>query len=92
MARFDAGRGAVLEAELPTRFKIRAEAEAFLARCVGATYQIESLDKKPGKRSPAAPFTTSTLQQEASRKLGMGAQATMRAARLAPRPAICRCQ
>ncbi len=77
VARFDAGRGAVLEAELPTRFKIRAEAEAFLARCVGATYQIESLDKRPGKRSPAAPFTTSTLQQEASRKLGYSVAQTM---------------
>jgi DNA topoisomerase-1 len=77
VARFDAGRGAVLEAELPTRFKTRAEAEAFLERCVGATYQIESLDKKPGKRSPAAPFTTSTLQQEASRKLGYSVAQTM---------------
>ncbi|MDO7853503.1 type I DNA topoisomerase [Hymenobacter convexus] len=77
VARFDAGRGAVLEAELPTRYKTRAEAEAFLGRCVGATYQIESLDKKPGKRSPAAPFTTSTLQQEASRKLGFSVAQTM---------------
>jgi DNA topoisomerase-1 len=77
VARFDAGRGAVLEAELPTRYKTRAEAEAFLERCVGAAYQIESLDKKPGKRSPAAPFTTSTLQQEASRKLGYSVAQTM---------------
>jgi len=77
VARFDAGRGAVLEAELPTRFKTRAEAEIFLARCAGASYQIESLDKKPGKRSPAAPFTTSTLQQEASRKLGFSVAQTM---------------
>ncbi|MDO7847356.1 type I DNA topoisomerase [Hymenobacter sp. M29] len=77
VARFDAGRGAVLEAELPTRYKTRADAEAFLGRCVGATYQIESLDKKPGKRSPAAPFTTSTLQQEASRKLGFSVAQTM---------------
>ncbi|MBD2720863.1 type I DNA topoisomerase [Hymenobacter armeniacus] len=77
VARFDAGRGAVLEAELPTRYKTREEAEAFLGRCVGATYQIESLDKKPGKRSPAAPFTTSTLQQEASRKLGYSVAQTM---------------
>ena len=77
VARFDAGRGAVLEAELPSRYKVREEAEAFLGRCVGATYQIESLDKKPGKRSPAAPFTTSTLQQEASRKLGFSVAQTM---------------
>ena len=77
VARFDASRGAVLEAELPTRYKTREEAEAFLQRCVGASYQIESLDKKPGKRSPAAPFTTSTLQQEASRKLGYSVAQTM---------------
>jgi len=77
VARFDAGRGAVLEADLPTRYKVRAEAEAFLGRCAGASYQIESLDKKPGKRSPAAPFTTSTLQQEASRKLGFSVAQTM---------------
>ena len=77
VARFDAGRGAVLEAELPTRYKVRAEAEAFLERCVGAAYEIASLDKKPGKRSPAAPFTTSTLQQEASRKLGFSVAQTM---------------
>ncbi|GGF10731.1 type I DNA topoisomerase [Hymenobacter cavernae] len=76
-ARFDAGRGAVLEAELPTRFKTQEEAQEFLARCVGATYQIESLEKKPGKRSPAPPFTTSTLQQEASRKLGFSVAQTM---------------
>ena len=76
-ARFDAGRGAVLEAELPTRFKTREEAEAFLARCVGADYRIENLEKKPGKRSPAPPFTTSTLQQEASRKLGFSVAQTM---------------
>ncbi|GAA4350072.1 type I DNA topoisomerase [Hymenobacter saemangeumensis] len=77
VARFDAGRGAVLEAELPTRFKTREEAEGFLARCAGASYSIESLDKKPGKRSPAPPFTTSTLQQEASRKLGFSVAQTM---------------
>ncbi|MBT9395528.1 type I DNA topoisomerase [Hymenobacter sp. NST-14] len=77
VARFDAGRGAVLEAELPTRYKTREEAEAFLARCVGADYRIENLEKKPGKRSPAPPFTTSTLQQEASRKLGFSVAQTM---------------
>jgi len=77
VARFDAGRGAVLEAELPTRYKTREEAEDFLARCVGATYRIENLEKKPGKRSPAPPFTTSTLQQEASRKLGFSVAQTM---------------
>ncbi|NVO85025.1 type I DNA topoisomerase [Hymenobacter terrestris] len=77
VARFDAGRGAVLEAELPTRYKTRAEAEAFLARCVGADYAIQNLEQKPGKRTPAPPFTTSTLQQEASRKLGFSVAQTM---------------
>ncbi|UOR07357.1 type I DNA topoisomerase [Hymenobacter aerilatus] len=77
VARFDAGQGAVLEAELPTRFKTREEADAFLTRCVGAAYTIENLEKKPGKRSPAPPFTTSTLQQEASRKLGFSVAQTM---------------
>ncbi|MGI4835437.1 MAG: type I DNA topoisomerase [Janthinobacterium lividum] len=77
VARFDAGQGTTLEAELPTRYKTREEAEAFLQRCLGATYSINSLDKKPGKRTPAAPFTTSTLQQEASRKLGFSVAQTM---------------
>ncbi len=77
VARFDAGQGTTLEAELPTRYKTREEAETFLQRCLGATYSINSLDKKPGKRSPAAPFTTSTLQQEASRKLGFSVAQTM---------------
>jgi len=77
VARFDAGQGATLEAELPTRYKTREEAEGFLQRCLGATYSINSLDKKPGKRTPAAPFTTSTLQQEASRKLGFSVAQTM---------------
>ena len=77
VARFDAGQGTTLEAELPTRYKTRDEAEAFLQRCIGAAYSINSLDKKPGKRSPAPPFTTSTLQQEASRKLSFSVAQTM---------------
>ncbi|NML64543.1 type I DNA topoisomerase [Hymenobacter sp. RP-2-7] len=77
VARFDAGQGTTLEADLPTRYKTREEAEAFLERCLGATYSIESLDKKPGKRTPAPPFTTSTLQQEASRKLSFSVAQTM---------------
>ncbi|QNF34571.1 type I DNA topoisomerase [Adhaeribacter swui] len=69
--------GKKLEAELPSRFKTQAEAEAFLEKCKGATYTIDNLEKKPLKRSPAAPFTTSTLQQEASRKLGFSVAQTM---------------
>ncbi|PSR52923.1 type I DNA topoisomerase [Adhaeribacter arboris] len=69
--------GKRLEAELPTRFKAQEEAQAFLEKCRGAEYTIENLEKKPLKRSPAAPFTTSTLQQEASRKLGFSVAQTM---------------
>ncbi len=69
--------GKKLEAELPARFKTQEEAQAFLENCRGAQYTIENLEKKPLKRSPAAPFTTSTLQQEASRKLGFSVAQTM---------------
>ena len=65
------------KAELGTNFKTKEEAEAFLALCVKAQYSVESVEKKPGKRTPAAPFTTSTLQQEASRKLGYSVSQTM---------------
>jgi len=53
------------------------DAEAFLKSCVGAQYKVADIQVKPGKRSPAPPFTTSTLQQEASRKLGYGVSRTM---------------
>ena len=53
------------------------EAEAFLKSCIGSTYKVNDIQVKPGKRSPAPPFTTSTLQQEASRKLGYGVSRTM---------------
>jgi DNA topoisomerase-1 len=66
-----------LEAELPTRFKTQEEASRFLEACQGAVYSIENLEKRPTKRSPAAPFTTSTLQQEASRKLSFSVAQTM---------------
>jgi DNA topoisomerase-1 len=52
-------------------------AEKFLQSCAGATYTVSDIQVKPGKKSPAAPFTTSTLQQEASRKLGYGVSRTM---------------
>ena len=54
-----------------------ADAEAFLKSCIGADYKVNDIQVKPGKRSPAPPFTTSTLQQEASRKLGYGVSRTM---------------
>lgn len=75
-ASFDV-QGRTLEAELPQKFKTEEEAQAFLQNCIGATYTIENLEKKPLKRSPAPPFTTSTLQQEASRKLYFSVAQTM---------------
>ena len=53
------------------------DANEFLKKCIGATYKVANIQVKPGKRSPAPPFTTSTLQQEASRKLGYGVSRTM---------------
>ncbi len=71
------GKKAVFKAERPSNFKTLAEAEKFLNEVVGAEFSVSSIEKKPGKRSPAAPFTTSTLQQEASRKLGYSVSKTM---------------
>ena len=65
------------KAELPKRFKTEAEANAFLEACRGAGFHVDKVETKPGKRTPAAPFTTSTLQQEASRKLGFSVAQTM---------------
>jgi DNA topoisomerase I len=59
------------------RYKTSDDAEKFLQSCIGASYKVNDIQVKPGKRSPAAPFTTSTLQQEASRKLGYGVSRTM---------------
>jgi len=65
-----------------SKFDLGNEASAFAARDVvkAATFKISAVEKKPGRRSPPPPFTTSTLQQEASRKLGFNAQRTMQAA------------
>lgn len=67
-------------AELPTRFSTVEEAQDFLQRCISAKYSIANVETKPGKKSPSAPFTTSTLQQEASRKLGYSIALTMQVA------------
>jgi len=67
-------------AEVPKRFKSKEEAEEFLGYCKNAEFKIAQVEKKPGKKSPAPPFTTSTLQQEASRKLGYSVANTMRIA------------
>ena len=77
VAEFDLGDGKVLKAELPKRLASFEEGKDFLEKCVGADFSVASLEKKPGKKSPAAPFTTSTLQQEASRKLGFSVKQTM---------------
>ena len=77
VAIFDLGGGKELKAELPKKFKTEEEAHAFLETCNGAGFSIEKLEKKPGKRTPAPPFTTSTLQQEASRKLSFSVSQTM---------------
>ncbi|MEQ8581073.1 MAG: type I DNA topoisomerase [Marinoscillum sp.] len=76
-ALFDLDQGKVLQAELGKRFKTEAEAQAFLNLCIGADFEISNLETKPAKKSPAPPFTTSTLQQEASRKLGYSVSYTM---------------
>ncbi len=65
------------KAELTKDLLTKAEAQEFLQGCVGATFMVDSIEKKPGKRTPTAPFTTSTLQQEASRKLGFSVSQTM---------------
>jgi len=69
--------GKVLKAELPQRFTNNNDAYAFMEKCKDATFSVESLEQKPAKKSPTAPFTTSTLQQEAARKLGFSVNQTM---------------
>lgn len=69
--------GETVRCELNKKFKTADEVAAFLEDCKAAQFQIDSLEKKPGKRSPSAPFTTSTLQQEASSKLGFPVGMTM---------------
>jgi len=73
----DNGKKSVFKAEKPTNFKTKDEAEKFLKDVSDAEFSVNSIEKKPGKRTPAAPFTTSTLQQEASRKLGFSVSKTM---------------
>jgi len=68
---------ATIKAEVPKRFATGEEARAFLETCIGAAFTVSDIETKPGKRSPAPPFTTSTLQQEASRKLGFSVSRTM---------------
>ena len=71
------GSATEVKAELDRRFKTHEEVETFLEKCKSATYTVDSVAKKPLKRTPAPPFTTSTLQQEAARKLGFTVSQTM---------------
>ena len=71
------GSATEVKALLASRFKTEDEVTAFLEKCKEATYTVESVTKKPVKRTPAPPFTTSTLQQEAARKLGFTVSQTM---------------
>ena len=71
------GNTTEVKAELDKRFKTHEEVEAFLEKCKDAKFTVEAVNKKPLKRTPAPPFTTSTLQQEAARKLGFTVSQTM---------------
>lgn len=79
VGEFTTTEGKGFTAELNTRFKTESDAQGFLVAIAGPEvgFTIESVETKPGKRTPAAPFTTSTLQQEASRKLGFSVSQTM---------------
>ncbi len=72
--------GKVFKAEISKNFKTEKEAEEFVNKCKNADFTVNSLEKKPAVRKPAPPFTTSTLQQEASRKLGYNVARTMQLA------------
>ena len=71
------GNATEVKAELDKRFKTHEEVETFLEKCKDAKFTVEAVNKKPLKRTPAPPFTTSTLQQEAARKLGFTVSQTM---------------
>lgn len=79
-AEFALPEGKTLHCYLSRTFTTQEEAEAFLKECQKATFKVENVQKKPTHRSPAAPFTTSTLQQEAARRLGYPVALTMRVA------------
>ncbi len=76
-AEFSTVNGKLFKAKLPKNFSTKEEAQHFLELNAQTTFHVSKLDKKPAKKSPAAPFTTSTLQQEASRKLYFSVSKTM---------------
>ena len=77
VALFTDANGVELKAELSKRFATKKEAQGFLEKCKNASFTISDVVTKPAKRTPAPPFTTSTLQQEAARKLGYSVSQTM---------------
>ena len=79
-AEFSNDQGKTFKAAISKNFESKKDAEIFLNSCLNAKFSITDLTKKPAKKSPAAPFTTSTLQQEASRKLGFPVAKTMQVA------------
>ncbi|MVO08601.1 type I DNA topoisomerase [Flavobacterium sp. TP390] len=79
-AEFTNEAGKTFKAKLPKNFSTKKEAEDFLQKNIGSTYKVADLETKPTKKSPAAPFTTSTLQQEAARKLYLPVGITMQIA------------
>jgi DNA topoisomerase-1 len=79
-AEFTNEAGKTVKARLPKNFSTRKEAEEFLRKNIGSIYKVADLETKPGKKSPAPPFTTSTLQQEAARKLYLPVGITMQVA------------
>lgn len=74
------GKKVVFKAEGPQNLEANDDAMTFIKSCIGASYSVKDIQVKPAKKSPAPPFTTSTLQQEASRKLGYSVSKTMRVA------------
>ncbi|QYJ67191.1 type I DNA topoisomerase [Flavobacterium litorale] len=76
-AEFANESGKTFKAKLPKNFSTKEEAQDFLNKNIGSIYKVSNLETKPGKKSPAAPFTTSTLQQEAARKLYFPVGVTM---------------
>ncbi|WP_457615869.1 type I DNA topoisomerase [Lutibacter sp.] len=77
VAEFITKEGKKFRASLPKNFETKQEASQFLNQCIGANFEVSDLQQKPAKKSPAPPFTTSTLQQEASRKLYFPVAKTM---------------
>ncbi|HLA50970.1 MAG TPA: type I DNA topoisomerase, partial [Thermodesulfobacteriota bacterium] len=74
------GKNEIVKADLPKKFSTKEEAKAFLEKCKDAEFSIAAIETKPAKKSPSAPFTTSTFQQEAGRKFGYPVAQTMRIA------------